>query len=463
MDLSNISAQQSVIGCLFRDPDILPDLLSVVDPADFDDTVSYDRRFFEAARALFRAGEPVDVLLIIGKLGLSENHEARTYAAELMDVTPTAANWREYAAMMHEAAVLRKIHAQAFTLQNTGTLEACREPMAALSAAVNAGHGIKSRTLTELLTDFGNRMAPDKPERERFYTGLGPIDSRVLLTKGKVMVLGGLPSDGKTALALVLALKFAEKYNVGFFSLETDGETLTDRLVASGFQIPFDSIVQQHMTDLDWVQFAQEQPKFINRRLRIIEESRLTADQIAAISTAYGFDCIFIDYVQLITTERVRGTTRAEQLSDVSQALKIFAQSTKTMVVELAQRKTPDRKEGQSGTDMFDLGESSQFGKDADVILQLARPGKNDRVSDEDEGSKPMDFDKTRLLKIAKNKEGQRGTAKLYFDGNHQSFYILGQEPDSRRPADRKKKEKGNPGQQSFETLPKADEEGMPF
>ena len=456
-------AEHNVVGAILRSPEIVPDVLAVVDVADFADPTSLNRRLFEAARALFREGSPIDPVLILGKLGLDGNKEARAYTAELMEITPTAANWREYADLMHEEAVLRKVHEQAFALQNALTLDACREPMAALSAAVNAGHGIRSRTLSELLNDFADRMAPDKPQKERFLTGLSPIDNRVLLTKGKVLMIGGLPSDGKTALALVWALKFAEKYNVGFFSLETDGETLTDRLVASGFQIDFESIVQQHLTDLDWVQFAREIPKFENRRLRIVEESRLTADQIAAISTAYGFDCIFIDYVQMIETEKVRGTTRAEQLADVSRTLHVFAQSTKTLVVELAQRKTPDKKEGQSNTDMFDLGESSQFGKDADIILQLARPGKDDRISDGDEGSKQMDFDKTRLLKIAKNKEGTRGKVKLYFDGNRQSFYILGTEPEARRPSDRKKKEKGNPGQQTITELPPEAEEGMPF
>lgn len=461
MDLTNIDAQQTVIGSLFRDPNILPELLSVVDPADFNGDRPLDRRLFEAARALFRESSPVDVLLILGKLGLSEDKDSRAYAAALMEHTPTAANWREYAALMHEQAVLRRIHEKAFALESAMTLEACREPMAALTASVNAGHGVKSRTFSELLTDFMDRMAPDKPAKERFQTGLGPLDNTADMVKGKVVVLGGLPSDGKTALALVWALEFAKTHNVGFFSLETDGETLTDRLVASGFGIDYDSIVHQHLTDLDWVHIAEQTPIYSGRRLRVIEESRLTADQITAISTAYGFDAIFIDYVQLITTERIRGTTRAEQLADVSQVLKVFAVSTKTLVVELAQRKTPDKKEQQSNTDQFDLGESSQFGKDADIILQLSRPGKNDRIIDEDEGSKPLDFDRHRILKVAKNKEGRRGKVKLAFVGNRQSFYIAGQEPDSRRPSDRKKKEVGNPGQMLFEEI--AEDKEAPF
>ena len=95
------------------------------------------------------------------------------------------------------------------------------------------------------------------------------------------------------------------------------------------------------------------------------------------------------------------------------------------------------------------------------IILQLSRPGKIDRFIDEDEGSEPLDFDRHRILKVAKNKEGRRGKVKLAFVGNRQSFYIAGQEPDSRRPSDRKKKEVGNPGQMLFEEI--AEDKEAPF
>lgn len=114
---------------------------------------------------------------------------------------------------------------------------------------------------------------------------------------------------------------------------------------------------------------------------------------------------------------------------------------------------------------MFDLGESSQFGKDADAILLLSRPGKDDRVSDEDMTSAKLSYDRHRLLKIAKNKEGEGGRCKLYFDGKHQSFYVLGTEPGARRPSDKQKKAIGNPGQIELDDLsgkPQA-EEDMPF
>lgn len=455
----DLIAEQAVIGSLLREPAIVSDVIAVVDPADF--AVTLDRRFFEAARALFREGSPVDAVLILGKLGLEQDKEAREYAAELMEVTPTAANWREYAALMHEQAVLRVVKEHSAQLSSAATLEDCRLPAQKIADALGAGRRVKSRSFGELLENFCERQEPGKPKVDFIETGFGPIDARAHLKPGKVMVIGGLPSDGKTAFALQIALHMAKRHSVGFFSLETDGETLTDRMVASGWQIDYARIGRQDLMDADWVRFAERSPEFEKRRLRVIEESRLSADQIAALSTAYGFEVIFIDYVQMLETTKERGVSRAEQLAEVSRQLHVFAQSSGTLVVELAQLKTPDRKDTAANPDMFDLGESSQFGKDADVILTLARPGKEDRVSDEDETSRKMNYDKTRKLKIAKNKDGERGRVKLYFDGGKQTFYLLGQEPSDHRPGDKKPRQDSDPGQVAFEDV--ENQEGMPF
>ena len=52
--------------------------------------------------------------------------------------------------------------------------------------------------------------------------GLDVLDQRNYTELGDVVMIGGYPSDGKTALALMMAYHMAARYKVGFFSLETD-------------------------------------------------------------------------------------------------------------------------------------------------------------------------------------------------------------------------------------------------
>ena len=66
---------------------------------------------------------------------------------------------------------------------------------------------------------------------------------------------------------------------------------------------------------------------------------------------------------------------------------------------------------------MSDLKESGQFEQDADMIFMLYRP--NPKPKD---GELKLDQNLHRIFKIAKNKEGPRGTWPLAFDGPKQTF-----------------------------------------
>ena len=461
-------AEQSVLGSMLRDSDVVASALAEVRAEDFLD--DHNRRLFEAARALFREGAPVDALTVLGKLGLDRNEEWRKHVADVLKNVPTAANWREYAKIMHDNAVLTRIKDCASRVYSANTLDECREPIAAITSAFHAGHSIKGKTLDELLAAFAERQSPEHRQKQRHLTGFSQIDHLAKLTGGKMCIIAGLPSDGKTALALQWALGFASSASVGVFSLETDDETVTDRFVTHGFGIDYDHIVDQRLTDLDWVAFAEKLPLYARRNLSVFDESRLTADEIAAVSTAYGFKVVFVDYGQLIETDHERGVTRAELLARVSQSLKRFALSTDTLVFLLLQLKQPETYKiktdmgvitRRKAPTMEDIGETRQFEKDADVIFLLYRPDRNGTDDDGNPYVEKLSYDRNRILKLAKNKEGRRGSLTLYFDGLHQTFYVNGQQPEARRPSSRKKEEAGNPGQTSFEEI--AEDKEAPF
>ncbi|MBQ6404240.1 MAG: AAA family ATPase [Oscillospiraceae bacterium] len=417
MAVDNLQAQTAVIGSMLIDESCVVRVLAAVDPRDF--TSEPHRLAWQAARSLVRESKPVDPFAIRNVMGDGYGDFLR----ECIEVTPTSANVMEYIEQMHQQAALARIKAQAIALGSAQTLDACREAVKALSDEFNATSRMESWTLAELLNDFAGRHA-EPAAREYLSYGLGPIDEGTYTERGDVVMIGGSPSDGKTAFALIAAAHMAQTRDVGFFSLETGREKLEDRLVASGFGIELSRIKRNTLTESDWDSFSEGVSEFSKRRLRIFRAAGATVDQIAWTAKAYSLDVVVIDYVQLITPEQVRGTSRAEQMAEVSRALHTFAQTSGTTVIELAQLTRQERGSNRE-RDMFDLSESSQFEKDADIIMLLYRPGKDTHFDESDRHSETLDPKKHRILRIAKNKEGQWGRFPLEFDGARQRFSIM--------------------------------------
>lgn len=245
------------------------------------------------------------------------------------------------------------------------------------------------------------------------------MDAGTYTQQGDVVVIGGYPSAGKTALALQMAMWMARKWRVGFFSLETDHQKVTDRAIAMLNDISFTAIKRRGLTDKDWERFAAKSAENAGLKFTLIEAAGWSVSDITSAAEAYDFDVIFIDYVQLIRPSSTR-IMRSEQVAEISRELHAFAQSRKKLVIELAQLIREERpamqkkanKPQQNEPRMSDLKESGQLEQDADMIFMVYRPV---------EGG---DYDpaKSRFLRIVKNKEGLLLRTLLWFDGDKQTF-----------------------------------------
>lgn len=405
-----LDAERGVIGSLLIDESLVREMVSVVDAQDFLNPAN--RLIFQAARQLFRDGKPVDALTIRDRVG----SQYSDYMTQLMEITPTSANWREYAALMHSQATTQRIKNLAqYILENAVTLDDCRQPCADIAQLLADGRRIDAWTMQEMMEDFFRAQDPDAPAPEYVTYGLEVLDQRNYTELGDVVMIGGYPSDGKTALALMMAYHMAARYKVGFFSLETDKRKVRDRMVASVAQIDFDAIKRRTLTESDWAGLAAKSTDMSKRDLTVLRAAGMTVADIQSASQAYGFQVVVIDYVQLITPEVSRRAPRSEQMADVSRALHTFAQSSGTLVIELAQLTRQERGSWRE-PDMHDLKESGQFEQDADIIFLLYRPSPSDDT---------LDQEKNRILKIAKYKEGPRGRWPLYFDGPKQIFSVM--------------------------------------
>ena len=144
-------------------------------------------------------------------------------------------------------------------------------------------------------------------EKELPIVSLPGLDEKVWgLHKRQLVIVGGRPSQGKSALLLQLAFDFAiQGKTVVLFTLEMSNETCIERLLCSYCSI-------DNFLTLSG-QYAQEAGKYSAKvtelhgklkesKLILIESYGKTFDEIFKIleGLEMDIDCVFIDYIQMI-------------------------------------------------------------------------------------------------------------------------------------------------------------------
>lgn len=395
--------QATVIGSMLIDEKTIGPTLADVQPEDFTD-IPY-RKMFLTIRKMFSEQRTVDPATVMDDLKADGTADWYALIRDCMVATPTAANYREYLRILREQARILKIRRMGETLMSCLDLDSAQKSVSELQAGLVGRGRMKTTTMAQGLENF---FARHRTKENYIKWGLSDLDEKIYVGTGKFVILAGYPSDGKTAMALSMALTQSTEKRVGFYSLESDDGTLMDRIVARAAMISMGKIKRSDLDEDDYSTVANISEKIISMNLEIVSASGYTVEDIFADAQSKRYDIIYIDYIQLIEGDKRFGGP--EEIAGISKGIHTKAQSTGINVIGLSQFSRPDKssKERKAPT-MSDLRGSGQLEQDADVIMILYR-------------EEPEAANSRRVLKIAKNKEGEIGQMFLCFDGATQRF-----------------------------------------
>ena len=244
------------------------------------------------------------------------------------------------------------------------------------------------------LVDTYIRKLDEKPRY--IPSGIPVLDKHLHLAPGNLFIIGGRPSAGKTALSLQIACEQARRgLRVCYFSLETDPDTLTARIIANRLAAPLADVKGKTVpqSDLDGLADLHKLPLYIR------SASGKGVGWVKAQAQRMKAQAVYIDYLQLLADGKAKD--RYQQITGISIALHELAQTTGILVVALAQL---NRNAAHAAPSTADLKESGQLEQDADAILLLSDDGEQYQAV------------------LAKNKEGLTGKVPLIFDKTHQRF-----------------------------------------
>lgn len=401
-----LDAQVGVLGSMLLDDSTIGTVMQEVGAEDFREP-SY-RTIFQAVRNRFSAGKPVDPVLIRGDIGQSYE----PLLMQILELTPTAANADAYVRQLKEASELYRLQEIGSAISLAVTLEDAQALLDKAFAARVSRPGIRRLSFADGYEQFFDRHNGEKkPEYLRW--GVPVMDERIFVEPGDMVVIGGWPSDGKTALALQFAAGIGERRSVGFYSYESTRDKLFDRYASGAALLSYTRIKRNTLTEEDYKELLALRDKLTRPRVDLIDAAGMTVEDIQADAMARHYGVVIVDYLQKCAVpSEMRRSPLFEQVSAISSSLQQFGRRTKTTILALSQlsRAEKDRSGNRRPPTLGDLRQSGQIEQDADVVLLLYRENYEEK-------------DSNRILLIAKNKEGEAlDKIRFRFDGDTQTF-----------------------------------------
>lgn len=425
------SAEQAVIGSMLIDTRCIPDVIERLKGTEF--YIQQNRDIFETIYAMFSYGQTIDPITVLDQMKTRGvfRETSTAYIAELMRITPTAANVLEYAAIVSDRALLRNLATAADeinTLVYEGTgeaenmLEAAERKIYALRQGRVVGGLVPISTVVQTVYSNLSEAASSGQKIPGLSTGLNDLDRYILgLNKGELILIAARPGMGKTSIALNIAMNVAKKNGktVAVFSLEMSREQLVSRLLAGEGLVPSQNLLTGQLNSDEWKRIAAAAQVLSATDMRIDDNPMLSvSDMNAQCRRISNLGLVVIDYLQLMQSaggdsRRYAGENRQQVVSDMSRMLKIMAKELNVPVICLSQLSRASEGRPNKRPMLSDLRESGAIEQDADVVIGLYREGYYNAECEEPNVSEAI---------VLKNRKGQTGTVKLAWLAEYTTF-----------------------------------------
>ncbi len=428
----NVEAEASLLGSILIDADAIVKIADLIKIDDF--TERKHQLIYQAIIDLYEDKQAIDVLTLSDKLsslGFLKDIGGSSYLTELTNFVPTASHIEEYAEIVAQKALRRRLIRTAQEIsdlskdQSKKIKDLIEESEMKLFSASEQHIRQNIISLEAILAESFERLDDlhkDKNKIRGLSTGYKDLDNILAgFQKSDLFILAARPSMGKTALALNFAHNIALKSNqpILIFSLEMGKEQLVDRLLSMESGVDAWALRTGNLSDSDFEKIGQamgtlsEAPIFIDDTPGITISDLRTKARREAHKHPLGL--IVIDYLQLMSGagRYALDGNRVQEISEISRGLKGIARELNVPVLALSQLSRSVESRSPQIPQLADLRESGSIEQDADVVAFIYR---------EEYYNPETDRKKITDIFIKKHRNGPTGGIELYFDNEKQRF-----------------------------------------
>lgn len=419
---NSIEAEMSVIGSMLVNKEAISIASEMISGDDF-----YSKQYgivFDAMVELNNEGKPVDPVTLQARLkekDLPPEISGLEYLKEIMDTTPTSVNVKEYARIVKDMSVSRKLIKTMEELTNTcysgkekveDVLEDTEKRIFAITQNRDVDDYVPIGQVVMNAMDRIEAVYKAKGSVTGQESGFLDLDFKTAgFQNSDLIIIAARPSMGKTAFVLNIADHLAFKRNraVAIFSLEMSKEQLVNRLFSLESRVDAQHIRNGNLTDAEWKDLIISAGSIGKSRLIIDDTPSISVSELRSKCRKYksehGLDMIIIDYLQLMTGSGKADSHQLE-ISEISRSLKAVAREMGVPVIALSQLSRSVESRPDKRPMLSDLRESGAIEQDADVVMFIYR---DDYYHD--------DTDKKNIAEIiiAKQRNGPTGTVELHW------------------------------------------------
>ncbi len=426
----NLEAEKSVLGAILLDGEAFFKIAENLSPQDF-----YDKTnglIYASCMELFSKQKALDVLTlssILKKKKKLNDVGGVKFLSELVASVPTSAHIEEYARLIKDASVRRRIITLSSNLEKMSyqedkelveLLDEAEKSLVQISETSNKSDFVHISTLLEEAYERAEELNKNPGSIKGVPTGFHFLDNLLGgMQKSDLIILAARPSVGKTAFQLDISRHAAvnAKKTVAIFSLEMSNAQLMDRILSMQVGVG--------LWDLRTGRIKDEFFPKISDAMGVLSETSLYIDDTPGISIMElrskarklklekGLDMIVVDYLQLIVGTNKE--SRVQEVSEITRFLKGIARELNVPVLALSQLSRAVEQRSDGNPMLSDLRDSGSIEQDADVVIFLSRVGGDGENSD------------NRTLTVAKHRNGPTGTVELFFVKDQARFREIDQ------------------------------------
>lgn len=426
-------AEQSVLGSILIDPECFDLVTQVLSADEF--YIEAHKRIYETMQSFSLQNKPIDVITLTNTLVSNGAYEdegaARSYIKLLVDVVPGASNALDYAKIVHDKCILRRlinaaeeIERDAYSEQDQveSIVDVAEQRIFEISQVNEKRDFVHIREAIMQTYERLNMLQNAPEDALGVKSGFSDLDRYIVgFGKGDLVIVGARPGVGKTSFCLNLGTNIAKKSKkaVCIFSLEMSAEQLVSRVLASEAMVDSKRLRSGQLDNDDWEKIANAASELSETEIYIDDTTGINVTAMKGkLRRIKNLGLVVVDYLQLMETEKKRKDgSRVNEVAEITRGLKIMGKELGVPVIVCSQLSRGTDKEKKRPV-LSDLRESGSIEQDADMVLFLSRDYYGE------------DPEKANLVEVivAKNRHGDMGTVEMSWLGQYTKFSTLATE-----------------------------------